>query len=88
MIRVAIVDDHAVLRAGLSRFLTDCDDLQVVASCASAREALDRVREGAVDVLSLSVKCVSTYRMRVLERLGLATNSQLTYYAVKNGLVD
>lgn len=210
MTRVGIVDDHAVLRAGLRRFLSDHGDFNVVASCASAREALDFVRGNAVDVLvldvampgqsgidalrairsgsptlpvliysslpsehyalpllrlgadgylskgcepeevvaairhlatgkryvsadqaeqlaadlssgdpgpphgqlnarelevflglakgqsltelsrsmALSVKSVSTYRMRVLEKLGLLTNSQLTYYAVKNRLLD
>ncbi len=39
------------------------------------------------DGLCLSVKTVSTYRARVLEKLKLQTNSDLTYYAVKNGLI-
>ena len=38
--------------------------------------------------LSLSVKTVSTFRSRVMEKLGLATNSDLTYYALKNGLIQ
>lgn len=210
MTRVAIVDDHAVLRAGLQRYLNEHEDLRVVACCASAREALDKVREEVLDVmvldiampgqsgidvlrairsrvpspsvliyssypsehyalpllrhgadgylnkgcepdevvaairhvasgkryvtaeqaeqlaadlnsghvgpphsqltarefaiflglarghslaelgrnLSLSLKSVSTYRMRVLEKMALRTNSQLTYYAVKNRLLD
>jgi len=40
------------------------------------------------DSLSLSVKTVSTYRTRVMEKLGLSTNSELTYYALKNGLIQ
>ena len=36
----------------------------------------------------LSVKTVSTYRTRVLEKLQLKTNSDLTYYALKNGLIQ
>lgn len=36
----------------------------------------------------LSVKTVSTYRTRVLEKLALASNSDLTYYALKNGLIQ
>ncbi len=40
------------------------------------------------DSLALSVKTVSTYRTRVMEKLGLATNSDLTYYALKNGLIQ
>ena len=36
----------------------------------------------------LSAKTVSTYRARVLEKLKLETNSDLTYYALKNGLIQ
>ena len=36
----------------------------------------------------LSVKTVSTYRSRVLEKLKLASNSDLTYYGLKNGLIQ
>jgi two-component system, NarL family, invasion response regulator UvrY len=36
----------------------------------------------------LSVKTVSTYRTRVMEKLKLASNSDLTYYALKNGLIQ
>ena len=39
------------------------------------------------DGMSLSVKTVSTYRSRVMEKMGLASNSDLTYYAVKHGLI-
>jgi two-component system, NarL family, invasion response regulator UvrY len=38
--------------------------------------------------MNLSVKTVSTYRTRVLEKLKLHTNSELTYYALKNGLIQ
>jgi DNA-binding NarL/FixJ family response regulator len=38
--------------------------------------------------LSLSVKTVSTYRSRVMEKMLLASNSDLTYYALKNGLIQ
>jgi DNA-binding NarL/FixJ family response regulator len=43
---------------------------------------------GIAEALHLSVKTVSTYRSRVLTKLGLEGNSDLTYYAVKNGLID
>lgn len=44
------------------------------------------VGEIAVE-LSLSVKTVSTYRTRILEKMGMKTNAELTHYALKNGLV-
>lgn len=37
--------------------------------------------------LVLSVKTVSTYRSRILEKMKLETNAQLTHYAIKAGLV-
>src|SRR5512139_3809139 len=37
--------------------------------------------------LHLSVKTVSTYRTRLLEKMGMATNAELTRYAINNGLV-
>jgi DNA-binding NarL/FixJ family response regulator len=40
------------------------------------------------EAMFLSVKTVSTYRTRVLEKLKLASNSDLTYYALKNGLIQ
>ncbi|MCW5609487.1 MAG: response regulator transcription factor [Rubrivivax sp.] len=209
MIRIAIADDHAVVRAGLRQFLSEHEDLQVVADCADGRALMDVVRAEGVDVvlldiampgqsgvdlllaikarapalpvlmlssypeehyattllrqgaagylgkdtdpdeivrairlvaggrryitpavaeqlaaglgaddrppheklserelqvflhlargetvgqlaesLALSVKTVSTYRSRVLEKMGLASNSELTYYALKHGLLQ
>lgn len=38
--------------------------------------------------LSLSIKTVSTYRTRIMEKMGLQSNSDLTYYAMKNNLLD
>jgi DNA-binding NarL/FixJ family response regulator len=37
--------------------------------------------------MHLSVKTVSTYRARLLEKMGLASNAELTRYALENGLV-
>ena len=38
--------------------------------------------------MCLSIKTVSTYRTRVMEKMLLASNSDLTYYALKNGLIQ
>ena len=38
--------------------------------------------------LHLSVKTVSTYRSRVMEKMNLKTNADLTYYAIKNALLE
>jgi two-component system invasion response regulator UvrY len=38
--------------------------------------------------LSLSVKTVSTYRARVLEKMGMKTTAELMHYGIQHGLVD
>ena len=210
MIRIAIVDDHAMVRAGLRQFFADQSDFAVVAEASNGHEAVDVVRRGGLDVvvmdismpdqsgvealaaikarapdlpvlilsghaethyattllrqgasgylnkdcdpedivrairtvvrgrkyirpavaeqladglgspaqqmpheklserelqvflrlargelvgamatgMCLSIKTVSTYRTRVMEKMGLESNSDLTYYALKNGLID
>jgi two-component system, NarL family, invasion response regulator UvrY len=37
--------------------------------------------------LNISIKTVSTYRTRILEKMSLKTNADLTYYAIKNELI-
>ena len=54
--------------------------LTMIASGQSVSEIADN--------LSLSVKTVSMYRARLLEKLNLRHNSDLTHYAIKNNLVD
>ena len=210
IVKIGIVDDHAIVRAGLKQFLSEMVDMRVVGEAASGREAIDLVRTTELDViimdlsmpgqsgidalamirakapdvgililsgypeeqyavnlirqgasgylnkecepmeivnairtialgrryispsvaeliaqqlnrkegsaahdllserefqvflklakgetagdiasaLSLSVKTVSTYRTRLMEKMGLASNSDLTYYALKNKLID
>ncbi len=55
MIRIGIVDDHAIVRAGLRQFLADEVDFRVTAEAASGREALEMLRAGEVDVLVLDL---------------------------------
>lgn len=55
MIRVAIVDDHAIVRTGLRQFFSEQVDLRVVGEAASAREALDLLRQEPIDVLVMDL---------------------------------
>lgn len=40
------------------------------------------------DILNISIKTVSTYRSRILEKMHLKSNADLTYYAIKNSLIE
>ena len=55
MIRVVIVDDHAIVRSGLRQFLSDHVDLRVTGAAADGREALELVRGGDLDVLLMDL---------------------------------
>lgn len=50
--------------------------------------AAGRAVKEIADELTLSVNTVSTYRARVLEKLALQTNADLTRYALTHGLVE
>ena len=58
-------------------------ELQTLVMIASGKRLSDIAEE-----LTLSPKTVSVYRARVLEKLGLSNNSELTVYAIRNGLVE
>jgi two-component system invasion response regulator UvrY len=57
-------------------------ELQTLVMIASGKRLSDIAEE-----LTLSPKTVSVYRARVLEKLQLANNAELTVYAIRNGLV-
>jgi len=40
------------------------------------------------DELFLNVKTISTYRTRILEKMGLKNNAEITYYAIQNNLIE
>jgi DNA-binding NarL/FixJ family response regulator len=55
MIHIAIVDDHALVRAGLRQYLTEQADFRVVAEAASGNEVLELLRRGDVDVIVMDI---------------------------------
>ena len=56
MIRVLVVDDHDLVRTGITRMLADIDGLQVVGEACTGEEALLKVRELKPDVVLMDVK--------------------------------
>lgn len=85
MIRVLLVDDHAVVRAGLQQLLDTTEDIRVVATAAEGGEALDRLRETDVDVVLMDLAMpgmdgIEATR-RVLEARPAATVVVLTSFS-------
>jgi two-component system invasion response regulator UvrY len=57
-------------------------EYQILCMIASGKTGKEIATE-----LNLSAKTVSTYRARVLEKMGMHSNAELTHYALQNGLV-
>ncbi len=56
MIKVAVVDDQALLRAGFGVLLESAADLEVVGSAANGAEAIDLVGSTAPDVVLMDIR--------------------------------
>jgi DNA-binding NarL/FixJ family response regulator len=56
LIRVLVVDDHDLVRTGITRMLSDIDGLQVVGEACTGEEALLKARELKPDVVLMDVK--------------------------------
>lgn len=73
--------DHQSQRAA-HELLSD-RELQVLQRIASGKTVSEIAEE-----ISLSVNTISTYRTRILEKLSLQTNAEMTRYALDNRLVE
>jgi DNA-binding NarL/FixJ family response regulator len=69
VIRVALVDDQDIVRAGLARILSPTDGFEVVAECADGRQAVEELPAIGPDVVLMDI------RMPVLD--GIAATAQL-----------
>jgi len=58
-------------------------EYQVMCKIALGKTVTDIANE-----LNLSAKTISTYRTRILEKMNLKSNAEITRYAIKNSLVD
>ena len=68
-IGVMLVDDHAVLRAGLRMLIDSQPDLHIVGEAASTKEALPLIRELRPDVISLDLSMPGGGGLPLIEQL-------------------
>lgn len=69
MIRVLVVDDHAVVRAGLRQFFADIDDIEVVDEAASAEAALRQIRTVEYDIVLLDISLPDKSGVEALKQI-------------------
>ena len=92
MIRVLIVDDHAIVRAGLTQLLATTDDIELVGATADGEQALGLAQEVLPDVILMDLSMprldgVSATR-RILEQLPDTHILVLTSFSDQSRIVE
>lgn len=69
MIRIAIADDHAVVRTGLQLIFDETPDLIIAAECKNGNELIKRIKTETYDVVILDIGMPGRDAMDVLKDL-------------------
>lgn len=69
MIRVYMVDDHALVRAGYRGILRDCTDIEIVGECSDGETAVAEVRKLKPDVVLCDLHMPGFSGLEVTERI-------------------
>ena len=56
MIRVLVVDDHELVRSGITRMLADNPDIDVIGEASSGEDAIDSVRKDSPDIVLMDIR--------------------------------
>lgn len=68
-ISVILVDDHALVRAGIRSLLQSINDIEVVAEANNGREALNQIRDINPDLVLLDISMTELNGLEVAERV-------------------
>ncbi|MCX5820215.1 MAG: response regulator transcription factor [Deltaproteobacteria bacterium] len=69
MIRILVVDDHAIVREGLKQILADVNDMAVRDEAAGGQEALNKIRSGEFDVVLLDISMPGRSGLEILKEI-------------------
>jgi DNA-binding NarL/FixJ family response regulator len=76
MLKILIVDDHAVVRAGLKQILADTPDMAVAAEAATGKEALELAANAHFDLVLLDISLPDMSGLEVLKELHREDNDR------------
>jgi DNA-binding NarL/FixJ family response regulator len=69
MIRIALVDDQAIVRVGLARILSPDDGFEVVAECADGQQAVEELPTAGAEVVLMDIRMPKLDGIAATERL-------------------
>jgi two-component system invasion response regulator UvrY len=69
MIKILVVDDHAVVRAGVQFFLADIPDMKITGEAATAQEAIRLIRSREWDIVLLDIAMPDKSGVEVLKQI-------------------
>ena len=69
MIRVLVVDDHAIIRKGLKQILDDTEDMRVTGEADTGMEAIKLADSGEFDLILLDISLPDKHGVEVLKQL-------------------
>lgn len=69
MIRILVVDDHAIVREGLKQILGDVNDMSVRDEAGNGQEALSKIRDAEFDVVLLDISMPGRSGLEVLKEI-------------------
>jgi DNA-binding NarL/FixJ family response regulator len=89
VIRVLVVDDHAVVRQGLAQLLGSADDVDVVGTAGDGDEAVELVTSTAPDVVLMDLSMPGVDGVEATRRIGEGARVVvLTSFADERRIVD
>jgi len=68
-IRLIIIDDHPIVRLGLSALLSVQDDIEIVGTAEGGREAMELLQNVSADILLLDLRMPGLSGIQTLEKL-------------------
>lgn len=76
-VRIVVVDDHALFRAGLISLLSQMPELEVIGEAGDAREAIEVVGRKDADVVLLDVNMPGMSGIEAVERIKKITSARV-----------
>lgn len=69
MIRIAVADDHAIVREGFKQILSDCPDIQVAGEAKNGKDMLELLRRDSFDAVVLDISLPDRSGLDVLKEI-------------------